>query len=308
MRPVPSDDLRLLTVTGVLLPDGTFVRQPAFATDRFSPDDPDGALLVEMLGAGGRPLLRRRVALEDACADGVRTGMRLVAATVPVPAATEAMRFTADGVVVEEFRVPDGPPDLGPPVIERVREGPWRVTWTAGHADDAARLSYVVGFSHDDGATWQPVGLPTEETTVDLDVSALPGGRRCLVAVTATDGFHTVTRRSRPFARPVSACVAMILAPEPGARVEPGQPLRLQGQGYWREEGEPELEQLEWTSSRDGLVGRGAIVEVAAPSAGEHEIVLAAGSGERVGTARTTVTVEGGEPPPAPPRRRGRRR
>jgi len=55
------------------------------------------------------------------------------------------------------------------------------------------------GYSNDGGATWQPLSLPTREETVVFDARALPGGDRCLLELTVTDGFHTTRVQSKEY-------------------------------------------------------------------------------------------------------------
>ena len=95
-------------------------------------------------------------------------------------------------------------------------------------------------------------------------------------------------RRTR---RKAVTCLAMILAPEADTRLEQGSPLHLQGQGYWLEEHRAELENLVWSSSLAGALGSGPNIDVAGLEAGKHEITLAAGEGDRVGTASIEIVV-----------------
>jgi hypothetical protein len=86
----------------------------------------------------------------------------------------------------------------------------------------------------------------------------------------------------------------MILAPADQERVPRGGATLLQGQGYWREERRPELKELTWTSSIDGELGAGALVEVNL-SPGVHRIELRAGRGRRRGTTTISLLVSNGQ-------------
>jgi hypothetical protein len=174
------------------------------------------------------------------------------------------------------------------------------VAWESRHPSDAP-LTSVASYSSDDGASWQPLGLPTAGNEVELDLDALPGGERCRVSVKTTDGVHTVTTISEPFTLPPRPCVALILAPGPGLVIPEGETLQLQGQGYWLEEQRPEFEALLWSSSLAGALGSGPVVGAVGLEAGTHEITLEAGEDDRAGRATVEVVVtelsRGGPPP-----------
>jgi hypothetical protein len=125
----------------------------------------------------------------------------------------------------------------------------------------------------------------------ELDLDALPGGERCRVCVRTTDGLHTVTTVSEPFALPLRPCLAMILAPGPGRVIAEGETLHLQGQGYWLEEHRPELEALFWSSSLAGALGSGPVADIAGLEVGTYEITLEADEGDRAGRATVEVVV-----------------
>jgi hypothetical protein len=282
-------------VLGVLTNDNQLLRNPGFTSDEGAVTtlDPKSPLRAEFLDVKGRLLLRAGIPLTTPCSDGPgpAPSFRLVSGIVPLPEETAMVRFTLDEVVIEEYPVPQGEPTTVLTDVPRSGAvGTVTISWKSDHPDDEP-LTHAVGFSVDDGTTWEPVGLPTRSNQVELDLDALPGGERCRVSVKTTDGVHTTEAVSEPFALPLKPCVPMIFAPEAGVRIDPGATLRLQGQGYWREERRPELESLYWSSSLAGALGRGPSVEVAGLPAGKHEITLAAGEGERVGKATIPITV-----------------
>jgi hypothetical protein len=57
------------------------------------------------------------------------------------------------------------------------------------------------------------------------------------------------------------------------------------------EEGVAEMSNLEWSSSRDGELGRGTSLRLEQLSVGRHRITLSAGKGPEVGVATITLTV-----------------
>lgn len=281
-----------LTVTGVLHPDNRLDLEPGFLTAEhaYTIEEPDSALVAEMTDADGKILLRFRLSYGFPCTDGAAFADRLVMSKVPFPPATRIIRFVLDGVVIHELEV--------------AREAPAvRLAWEPGEGTEGVRpvrwqgehpegreLQYLLSYSADDGKTWQPLSLPVEEAEQEVDFDRLAGGDRCRLRVLATDGVNTTEAVSEPFNRPVQPCYAMIVEPEDGTVYERDDPVRLQGQGWYLEEREPELDQLDWVSSVDGLLGRGAILEVTGLLPGAHAITLTAGREGR--TATTTVTIQ----------------
>jgi hypothetical protein len=283
-------------VLGMLFDDNRFVRQPGFTAESSATTtrDPKSPFRAELFDGQGRLLLRAGIPLTAPCSDGPSGAdlpFRIAEGTIPLPAETRLVNFMLDDMLVEEYRVPEGEPRTELTVVpEPGARGVVMVAWESSHPE-GVDLTHVVGFSSDDGVTWQGVALPTNGNEVELDLDALPGGERCRVCVKTTDGVHTITAVSEPIALPVKPCLAMILAPEADTRLEQGSPLHLQGQGYWLEEHRAELENLVWSSSLAGALGSGPNIDVAGLEAGKHEITLAAGEGDRVGTASIEIVV-----------------
>jgi hypothetical protein len=281
-------------VRGLLLDDNRFERQPGFTIgDLPASDDRESPLRAELLDSEGRVVLRAGIPLSVPCGDGPGADppFRLASGAVPLPAKAVAARFLIDDVVVEEYRFPEGEPVTAFTALPADgASGRVTVAWESRHPSDAP-LTFVASYSSDDGASWQPLGLPTAINELELDLDALPGGEQCRVSVKTTDGVHTVTTVSEPFKLALRPCVAMILAPGPGLVIAEGETLHLQGQGYWLEEQQPEFEALFWSSSLAGALGSGPVADVAGLEAGTHEITLEAGEGDRAGRATVEVVV-----------------
>lgn len=284
---------KYLTITGVLHPDNQLVLEPGFLTTvpEYAVEEPDSALVAELVNDDGKLLLRYRLPFGQVCTDGPALPYRLVAAKVPFPMSTRTIRFVLDGVLIHELEVP-----REAPIVSFVwdpgedPEGKQRVRWSGEHPG-GRELRYLLSYSNDDGRSWQPLSLPMVETEHDVDFRRLPGGSRCLLRVLATDGANTTAAISNPFERPTQPCYAMILSPEDNSTFDMGEPIQFQGHGYYLEEGQPELELLDWSSSVAGPLGRGASLELRTLSPGSHEITLTAGREGRAGTTRVTVKI-----------------
>ncbi|CAN5319213.1 hypothetical protein BH18ACT14_BH18ACT14_08140 [soil metagenome] len=290
------DSVDRWVVRGLLFADNRFERLPGFTiADVPATDDRESPLRAELLDSEGHVVLRVGIPRAVPCADGpgADPSFRLASGVVPLPAKAAAARFLVDDVVVEEYRFPEGEPVTAFTALPADgASGRVTVAWESRHPSDTP-LTSVASYSSDDGASWQPLGLPTDgsEVKVEVDLDALAGGERCRVSVKTTDGVHTVTTVSEPFKLELRPCVAMILAPGPGLVIAEGETLHLQGQGYWLEEREPEFEALFWSSSLAGALGSGPVADVVGLEEGTHEITLEAGEGDRAGRATVEVVV-----------------
>jgi hypothetical protein len=168
-------------------------------------------------------------------------------------------------------------------------EGKQTITWIGKHSQDLL-LHYLVRYTHN-GETWQPIGLGTEEPQQEIDFDKLPGSNQCKFVIVATDGVNTIEVESKSFRVPVKLCQAMILSPEDDATFASNEPVTLQGQGFYLEENRAETEALVWTSSKDGELGKGMILQVSKLSPGSHRIMLTAGTGERAGKATIKIRI-----------------
>jgi hypothetical protein len=263
---------------------------PGFATDdpRGAVEDPVSPIQVELADLRGTPLAVYRVPAVVPCTDDQPSDDLLIMGKVRWDEQCRSIRFLLDREPVAEIAVPEHAPEVRvtwePPEPPGGRQD---ITWWARHPDDAP-LHYLVAYSNTAGRSWIPVTMVTPESQANISLDQLPGGDSCMFRVLATDGFHTTTADSRPFTLPPRPCQTFILNPQDGVRLDRGQPVILSGQGYWREEDRPEQDQLHWTSSRDGDLGSGPVIEVTL-SPGSHDLILTAGEGERAGRDQVTV-------------------
>lgn len=187
-----------------------------------------------------------------------------------------------------------------------------RVSWTASDADRDP-LRYDVEFSRDGGRTWRPILVGTPALSARIDLGLLPATPRGRFRVVASDGFNASADAAGATIRvPNHRPVAIVGTPTNGAVVPAGSALALQGAGVDVDDGSVPASRLQWSSSRDGALGRGASLGVVRPSIGRHRLTLLAVDRAGDGTRRTiTVTVVPGVPDGSAPRilraaRRGR--
>jgi hypothetical protein len=109
--------------------------------------------------------------------------------------------------------------------------------------------------------------------------------------VLASDGIHTAVDQSDgPFVIPNHPPTVAIRAPANNTTLFVEQSLGLEADAYDSDTGTMDDGQVQWFSSRDGLLGNGAQVTIASLSAGTHVITVRADDGQG-GAATASVTV-----------------
>jgi hypothetical protein len=288
--PIEVPRVEYLRVIGRLYPDRRLVLRPGYLTARPPWTDIHGEspLLAVTLDERGDGLGRYPLRLYDGCAEpSGRPRPQAVRAFVPLHPRTRRVEFHHDGAIVHELARRDEPPrvELRWQPSDRVG-GREQIAWAADEA-----VQFFLRYSRDGGETWDRIGSRTEDLEQTVDFDDLPGGDRCMVAVVATNGIDTTIVTSPAFEVESKACVAMVFDPVPGATITSDVPVLLRGQGFWREDGRPELQELTWhLDDAEEPIATGRRVEVRLPD-GQHTIVLRAGAGERAGRAEVTVTV-----------------
>jgi hypothetical protein len=172
---------------------------------------------------------------------------------------------------------------LSPVGEEVIESGPLTITWTASDTNESAvaaalssELTYNIDYSTDDGATWRELALDWPDTTLILDSTDLPGSPTARVRVSANDGFLTTFAESYTFSVTNKLPVAVILTDDLSRYYVGGQSILLEGAGYDLEDGE--VNDLNWYSDRDGLLGSGPSLLLNADelAEGSHIIYLEA--------------------------------
>lgn len=280
-----------LRIFGRLHADNRLTLRAGYTLDRLQPPrstEPTD-LYAEVHDAEGTVLLREPV-MTKPYSEGSDLAVR-GSVTLPDQAAhVVLLRTDSSGLPPVEVARLDVPPSAPDVRLDEAPtgdvEGTQRIAWSAD--GDPAPVEYLVDYSHDNGETWLPIGERTTamETSVDLD--AMPGGERCRVSVTATNGVRSQTVVSNPFRIQPKPCRALIHHPIDGTTV-PSE-LLLRGNGWWLEESRPETESIVWTSDVDGELGRGMVIPVQLTT-GHHRLTLTAGTHERRGTESVEIDV-----------------
>lgn len=173
---------------------------------------------------------------------------------------------------------------------ERLDGATVTVTWTASDLDGDA-LTFNVLYSRDNGGTWELLAQGITENQVVLDAINIGHAKEGRFRVMVSDGIHTATDDSdAPLTVPNHIPSVHLRKPAPHLTIASGQTLGLEADAYDIDIGSMADDQLQWTSSLDGVLGPGASLAVTAMSAGTHTITFRADDGEG-GVATDTVQV-----------------
>jgi hypothetical protein len=133
------------------------------------------------------------------------------------------------------------------------------------------------------------------DTSYVVDAKWLVGSKVALIRVLASDGMNTTPDQSdATFTLQGRAPQASILRPTDGAYVAPDDVLVLAGEAYDPEDGNLDDLALIWESDRDGQLGNGGLLTLAAQSLtpGLHQITLQATDCDgMVGSASISIFV-----------------
>jgi hypothetical protein len=244
--------------------------------------------VVEILDAQGHPLVRVPLSAYGTCG----TNSTSLRGSVDLPddaARLDILRVDTSGrdpIVLASKPIPERAPELRLLAVpEGEVEGEFTLMWEA--SGDPPPVRYFIDYSLG-RETWEPLSLGVSEPQLTIDFANLAGGQACRLAVTASNGLRTTRVESGPFRVREKPCAAVILRPVDGEKLPPN--VILVGNGWWREEGRPEVEALEWISDVQGALGRGQSVTVRLEP-GTHRITLLAGTEERAGKESVTVHV-----------------
>ncbi len=169
--------------------------------------------------------------------------------------------------------------------------GERKIQWN-GFDPDGDALTYTVLYSNNNGKDWMVSGPGITRNELTINLEDLPGGTNsCLVRVLATDGINQGEDTSDiAFTKTGQAPYVAILSPDKAASFVFGERILLEGLVTDREDKSIPDEQKIWSSSKDGLLGKGAMLDTAELSPGFHLIRFAAWDSEKM-QAQDTVPV-----------------
>jgi hypothetical protein len=150
------------------------------------------------------------------------------------------------------------------------------VVWEATDPDSDT-LTFVVQYSPDNGDTWKTVEPNVTDDSVVIDRANISASSQARFRVWVSDGINTASDETdATFTVPNRAPSATILSPEDGLAITVDQTLALIGDAYDVDDGPMGLEQLQWRSDVDGLLGNGERLTITKLSEGVHTITFQA--------------------------------
>jgi hypothetical protein len=168
----------------------------------------------------------------------------------------------------------------------------YTVTWTASDADGDP-LTYLLEYSKDHGVNWQLLSGSLAQTHATLDLKQLPGTTHGLFRVWASDGVNTSSDASNgTFTVPAKSPSVMLIVPISGTTYVLSQTVTFEGSAFDPEDNLLADSQLQWTSSLQGVLGTGGVLQTTDLVTGTHVITLTAtDSQSNKATATTTITI-----------------
>lgn len=162
--------------------------------------------------------------------------------------------------------------------------GAVEIRWEASDADDDP-LVLSLQYSPDGGETFVPLAVNLTGNSFLLDTSEIAGTANAdgLLRLIATDGLNTSMDEvmvSVPDRKPPTVLITEPPTPEQGGGtpspifVRAGSPLIMVGHGYDPEDGFLPEDSLQWSSSVDGRLGTGQLLQATGLSEGGHTISL----------------------------------
>jgi hypothetical protein len=287
-----------LLISGWLNSEGQGEFYPIYMVEGalYIPEPSEGATAeILFLDGEGHPLDSYSFTPEFEMVDSEPTDFTAFVFHLPMPDGLERVQLLYNGSLVAERRPTDHAPGLqflSPPPGSEL-DGVVPITWQAHDLDDD-QLFYALFYSHDDGATWLPLGINLTEPVYELNTEQVPGGEACFVRVLVSDGWHTQEAIGGPFVVRRKPPDVAIGTPLDGATMPEEQALVFSGSAYDPEDGPLSDDALVWESDRDGFLGHGEtlVLPGLTLSPGWHTITLwAADSDSQIGSASVNIFV-----------------
>lgn len=273
---IPAQDSRqeTLFLSFRIQRSGTVEISPSFhVAAKSRPVDPSPAsrITCELLDAADNVLVSHvcRLRGPHASPEGPYVDFR-----EPIPWTDDAVaiRFLRGDDLLHTHSIEKSKPDVSlVDAVVRATAKPLSFAWKA----KGSKLSHMVRFSSDDGRHWRLVAVGLGQSQCQLDLSRLPGGRRCRIQVIVSSGVRTAIAESRTFAAPIKPRTAAIV---PAESREPGAVIH--GGAFSPDFGLPDPQDTTWTSHIDGFLGNGYILPAdGLKTEGVHEITVSAPDG-----------------------------
>jgi hypothetical protein len=298
-RPLSVVDGRFWEVAGTI-ESGTVHFDTLFDdATRGAVETGEGTHRIEVRGAGGAVLYTRAFTpdvtmVEDSEAEVPPAFHELV----PFNEAAASIAVVGpEGETLGELALGGAAPAVTLLPLPGKLAGEHTIAWQVADPDSSVFASKVL-YSANGGATWSQLAQLEGELALQTDFDALPGGDKVLIKVAVSDGVNTGSAISPPLTVPKKIPRDVrIVHPAAGAVFAPQALVQLEGSAYDVDDGMLDGDAIVWTSSLDGVLGTGAVLNVTTLRPGTHTITMRATDtdGNAVSATRT-LQVAGAAP------------
>lgn len=293
------------TVSGTFEPDALILDQ-LFDDARRGPNDRgDGTHRIEVRGSGGAVLFTREftpAVASTESADGDQAGWPTFFELVPFnAAATSIAVLNPSGAVLASVGLGGIPPTVAllRPLSGTV-SGVQDIAWSVLDPDaESGQYTTKIYYSADNGATYSQIGRDETALALRTDFDTLPGGNGTVrIKLVMSDGANTGTTVSPPLTVPKKVPQDVrIVHPANGAVFAQQALVEFEGSAYDVDDGILDGAAVTWTSSLDGPLGTGALLNVGTLRSGTHMVTMRATDKDgNTASAVSTVHVAGAPP------------
>lgn len=213
--------------------------------------------------------------LSHYCGDSSETSLAAVRGYIPFDERTQEIQFEYNEKIISKLQTPKDRPQL-----KIITKPPSHIDcenidleWEVLYKGDPSLLEFKLLYTNNGGKTWQRIGDRTKELKILIDVSTLVGGNSCRFLVQVTDGYNNAQSEIRGFSVENKSNEVMIMSPIAGDVLSSGRSIFFNGQCYNPNTDEEITEGFDWTSSIDGELGKGSMLQTLLTK-GEHTIQL----------------------------------
>lgn len=200
---------------------------------------------------------------------------------MPFPPSAVQLRLVNGHVVLARIGATDHAPAiaLNSPTFDGINQI-LSLDWTATDGDGDAVLC-TTQFSPDDGATWQTLRVREADFGLSMGTGLLPGGDHCRLRVLATDGFHTTTAITSPFALPKHGPTFHYEGVRDGQHFAFGETINVRAFAYDAEDGGLSSAAISWSATgAEARGGTGANFTLRGLAPGSYSVLLSGSDSE----------------------------
>lgn len=246
------------------------VFDPVLYASGSDPDYEGGELQVKLLDSSNTEITASTALLQGdgdhpSLADGPgQEEQSFVTAIVLPPGSNpvDKIVLSISDVEIGRLAASVNPPQISSLVIDasEAANGFMDIQWVASDADGDALTSTLL-LSHDAGLSWEVIAMGLEASAYNAPTSTLAGSDDALIRLLVSDGLHQAEFTSEPFVLDAGYPSAGIELPHTGASFSNSDLLTFRGDAWDPEDGLIGGNALVWTSSLDGELGSGEILE-----------------------------------------------